>query len=202
MLDKIPYVTKIAPVAFEPSLTKAMGMFRNFATEKGIRFARRLVAAHDPQRLQGPERTWLKMTPDQRRAILIRVVAAAKEYKPGWFRVAALPPGPDNCFPGYLSGEGDLLCLPEVRDRIAVRLLEAGVAENVEDLLWTSASGLTMIEGLQFTFEADPSDVCEMIEALRAAEEALAEGHQNCGGGDDNIYAEPLRKVREVLANA
>lgn len=40
----------------------------------------------------------------------------------------------------------------------------------------------------------------EEVSALRAAEKALAEAHQSCGGGDDNIFAEPLRKVRAVLA--
>lgn len=48
--------------------------------------------------------------------------------------------------------------------------------------------------------DAENPDIGEMVEALRSAEIALAEGHQNCGGGEDNIFAEPLRKVREVLA--
>lgn len=46
----------------------------------------------------------------------------------------------------------------------------------------------------------------QMLDALRAAEEALEEGFVNCGGdfeevgnGADCVYAEPLKKVRAVL---
>lgn len=41
-----------------------------------------------------------------------------------------------------------------------------------------------------------------MVAALQSAEEALEEGHEACGGGDDNVYAEPLAKVQAALTAA
>lgn len=38
--------------------------------------------------------------------------------------------------------------------------------------------------------------------ALRLAEPALAEGDENCGGGDDNVYHAPLLAVRKALGVA
>jgi hypothetical protein len=42
----------------------------------------------------------------------------------------------------------------------------------------------------------------EMFDALIEARDTLREQHQNCGGGDDTIYAEPLRRVEAALAKA
>ena len=38
--------------------------------------------------------------------------------------------------------------------------------------------------------------------ALKAAEKVLAEQQENCGGGEDTIYYEPLREIRAALRNA
>lgn len=35
-----------------------------------------------------------------------------------------------------------------------------------------------------------------VVRVLKAAERALREGNDNCGGEPDNIYYDPLRKVR------
>ena len=42
----------------------------------------------------------------------------------------------------------------------------------------------------------------EMIAALIAARDVLREQHENCGGGDDTIYAEPLQLVEAAIAKA
>lgn len=40
----------------------------------------------------------------------------------------------------------------------------------------------------------------DVTEALDAAEIVLAEGLENCGGDEDNVFHEPLVKVRAALA--
>jgi hypothetical protein len=42
----------------------------------------------------------------------------------------------------------------------------------------------------------------DMITALREAEAVLAEAHENCGGGEDTIFAEPLERVRAAIIKA
>lgn len=42
----------------------------------------------------------------------------------------------------------------------------------------------------------------EMIAALIAARDVLREQHENCGGGDDTIYTEPLQLVEVAIAKA
>lgn len=41
--------------------------------------------------------------------------------------------------------------------------------------------------------------ISQQQRALRKAEAALAEGHQNCGGTEDNIFSVPLKSVRAAL---
>jgi hypothetical protein len=40
----------------------------------------------------------------------------------------------------------------------------------------------------------------QLLAALEAAEPALAEGDENCGGDGDSLYHEPLQLVRAALA--
>lgn len=39
----------------------------------------------------------------------------------------------------------------------------------------------------------------EMIAKLQSIREALQEGYDNCGGGDDNIFTEPLKACEELI---
>lgn len=40
----------------------------------------------------------------------------------------------------------------------------------------------------------------DLLATLKAAEAALAEGDENCGGNADNVYHEPLQQVRAAIA--
>ena len=61
------------------------------------------------------------------------------------------------------------------------------------------------------TGATEPPDIGEMLDALRAAEKALAQGQENVAGTDDTdspgamrntVWFEPLRRVRAVLRAA
>lgn len=66
---------------------------------------------------------------------------------------------------------------------------------------WEAANAARAFLGADATKAGKRRRTVPVHLALKAAEEALAEGHLMCGEGDDNIYAHPLRLVRKALAD-